>query len=117
MDEKDLKYFKEKLNKWKDDLLTEAGVSVERSLTTEQERRGDFSDLANIEADQNFLLRIKDRERKLIAKIESCLLQIEEGTYGLCKECGDEIDIKRLEARPVASLCIVCKTEQEKHER
>jgi len=117
MDEKELKHFKEKLINWKQELLKEAGVTIGQSLSRERERQGDFGDLANVEADQNFLLRIRDRERKLIAKINKCLQQIEDGTYGHCQSCGEEIDYKRLEARPVASLCISCKTEQEKYER
>ncbi|MBN1552030.1 RNA polymerase-binding protein DksA [bacterium] len=117
MDEKHLSYFKEKLLQWKQDLLKEVGVTIGENLARDRERQGDFGDLANIEADQNFMLRIRDRERKLIAKINRCLQQIEDGTYGHCQSCGEEIDVKRLEARPVASLCIACKTEQEKFER
>ncbi|MBN1356240.1 RNA polymerase-binding protein DksA [bacterium] len=117
MDEKMLKHFEEKLLNWKQELLKEVGVTIGQNLSRERERQGDFGDLANIEADQNFMLRIRDRERKLIAKIDKCLQQIKDGTYGHCKSCGEEIDIKRLEARPVASLCIACKTEQERYER
>jgi DnaK suppressor protein len=115
MNEKNLKIFEEKLLQWKDDLLKEAGFG--QKLARDQQRQGDFGDLANIETDQNFLLRIRDRERKLITKIDKCLKQIKDGTYGRCEVCGEDIDLKRLEARPVASLCIACKTEQEKHER
>jgi DnaK suppressor protein len=117
MNETDLKYFEEKLTEWKKDLMKEAGSTIEQSLNYKPTRQGDFGDLATIETDQNFLLRIRDRERKLIGKINRCLLQIKDGTYGLCESCGEEIDFKRLEARPVASLCISCKTEQEKNER
>jgi len=117
MDEKTLKYFEEKLLNWKKELIKEAGATIGNNLEREQSRQGDFGDLANIEADQNFMLRIRDRERKLIAKINRCLKQIGDGTYGYCEECGDDIDVKRLEARPVASYCISCKTEQEKFER
>ncbi len=117
MDEKTKSMFKEKLINWKRELLKEAGVTIEEKLARDPLRQGDFGDLANIETDQNFLLRIRDRERKLINKIDGCINKISEGTYGLCEECGEEIDIKRLKARPVASLCIACKTEQEKHER
>ena len=117
MDEKTLEIFREILLSWKRDLLKEAGVTIGEKLARDPLRQGDFGDLANIETDQNFLLRIRDRERKLINKIDGCLKKIDDGTYGLCEECGEEIDIKRLKARPVASLCIACKTEQEKHER
>ncbi len=117
MNEKQLKHFQEKLTDWKQNLLKEVGVTIGEKLSQSQIRQGDFGDLANIETDQNFLLRIRDRERKLISKINGCLKQIEDGTYGRCETCGDDIDPKRLDARPVASLCIACKTEQEKHER
>jgi len=117
MDDKELKYFEEKLLEWKSALLKEAGVTHTTTLSQEITRQGDFGDLANIETDQNFMLRIKDRERKLIKKINSCLQKINDKTYGLCEECGEEISSKRLDARPVAGLCISCKTEQEKHER
>jgi DnaK suppressor protein len=115
MDKKTLKMFEEKLQNWKLELLRGSGMGDD--LARDQQRQGDFGDLANIETDQNFLLRIRDRERKLIAKIDKCIQQISDGSYGHCEMCGEEIDIKRLEARPVASLCIACKTEQEKHER
>lgn len=117
MDDKQLVKFKEKLIAWKHELLREVGVTIGENLTQDGHRQGDFGDLANIETDQNFLLRIRDRERKLIIKINKCIKQIEDGTYGICETCGDEIDFKRLEARPVASMCINCKIEQEKHER
>lgn len=117
MDKKKLKHLEDKLIAWKHELLKEAGITIGENLSRERERQGDFGDLANVEADQNFMLRIRDRERKLIAKINKCLQQIEDKTYGNCEECGEEISLKRLEARPVASLCISCKTEQEKLER
>lgn len=117
MNEEQLKYFENKLMEWKKTLLREAGITISESLSEELTRQGDFGDLANKETDQNFLLRIRDRERKLIQKIDACLQKMKDGTYGLCEGCGEKIDVKRLEARPVASLCISCKTEQEKHER
>jgi len=117
MDEEQLKYFEKRLNEWKQKLLKEVGITIGENLTQNEIRQGDFGDLANLETDQNFLLRMRDRERKLITKINKCLTQIKDGTYGHCELCGEEIDFKRLEARPVASLCIACKTEQEKHER
>ncbi len=117
MNKTQLAHFEEKLIEWKKTLLREAGVTMSENLTEEISRQGDFGDLANKETDQNFLLRIRDRERKLIQKIDSCLQKIKDRTYGLCETCGEEIGVKRLEARPVAGLCISCKTEQEKHER
>ncbi len=117
MDKKQLEYFENKLLEWKNTLLHETSDAISESLSEELSRKGDYGDLANKEADRNFLLRIRDRELKLVQKIDACLLKIKNGTYGLCEGCGENIDIKRLEARPVASLCIHCKTEQEKHER
>ena len=117
MDDKQLEYFENKLIEWKKQLLREAGVTLTDKLSQELTRQGDFGDLANIETDQNFTLRIRDRERKLINKIDACLKKIENRTYGQCDACGEEISVKRLDARPVAGMCISCKTEQEKHER
>lgn len=117
MDEKQLKYFEQKLIEWKQSLIREASASLSKNLSEETNRQGDFGDLANLETDQNFMLRLRDRERKLIQKIDSCLKKIEDQTYGLCESCGEDINPKRLDARPVAGLCISCKTEQEKHER
>lgn len=117
MDDKQFEYFEQKLHEWKNSLIKEAGISLSENLSEEVSRQGDFGDLANIETDQNFMLRIRDRERKLIQKIDTCLQKIADKTYGLCESCGEEIAQKRLDARPVAGLCISCKTEQEKHER
>ena len=81
-----------------------------------QERNGDFpdpTDRASLESDRNFLLRIKDRERKLITKVKEALERIDNGTYGICESCGKPISEKRLMARPVTTECIECKTEEE----
>jgi DnaK suppressor protein len=77
----------------------------------------DPTDRATLETDRNFMLRIRDRERKLISKIKEALERIEDGTYGLCEACGEPISEKRLLARPVTTLCIECKARQEKQER
>ncbi len=77
----------------------------------------DMGDQASAEADRNFILRLRDRERMLLKKIEETIERIESGPYGICEECGNEIGIKRLEARPVTTLCIDCKTRQEEEER
>jgi len=76
----------------------------------------DMNDQATAEADQNFALRIKDRERKLIKKIDEALDRLMTRTYGICEDCGEEIPLKRLKARPVTTLCIECKTRQEQEE-
>jgi len=77
----------------------------------------DLSDRATAETDLNFGLRVQDREQKLIQKIKEALERIDEGTFGVCERCGDLIEAERLKARPVATLCIDCKTEQERDER
>ncbi len=77
----------------------------------------DMGDQASAEADRNFMLRLRDRERMLLKKIEETIDRIDNGPYGMCEECGSEIGIKRLEARPVTTLCIECKTRQEEEER
>ena len=76
----------------------------------------DMNDQATAEADQNFALRIKDRERKLIKKIDEALDRLAMRTYGICEGCGEEIPLKRLKARPVTTFCIECKTQQEQEE-
>jgi DnaK suppressor protein len=116
MNEKDLQFLTEKLRAWKEELISEATRTVD-DMTEEKAQFADPTDRASMETDRNFLLRIRDRERKLISKIDLALERIEEGIFGLCEECGEEIDFKRLEARPVATLCIECKTLQEEEEK
>jgi len=77
----------------------------------------DMGDQATAEADRDFMLRLRDRERMLLKKIDEAIDRIENNTYGICEDCGNEIGIKRLEARPVTTLCIDCKTQQEEEER
>jgi DnaK suppressor protein len=77
----------------------------------------DMGDQATDESNRSFMLRLKERERKLLAKIEDAIERIDTKNYGICEECGSEISIKRLKARPVTSLCIDCKTLQEEEEK
>lgn len=95
-------------------LLREAGVAL--TNRTEFETFPDLSDQASAEMDQNFLLRLKDRERKLIKKIDEALDRMSGNVYGICESCGGDIPYKRLKARPVTTLCIDCKTLQEQEE-
>ncbi len=95
-------------------LLQEAGVAL--TNRTEFETFPDLSDQASAEMDQNFLLRLKDRERKLIKKIDEALDRMSGNVYGICESCGGDIPYKRLKARPVTTLCIDCKTLQEQEE-
>ncbi|KIX13641.1 RNA polymerase-binding protein DksA [Dethiosulfatarculus sandiegensis] len=116
MDEKQLAYFKNLLEEQLQTLLNEAGRTV-AGMIDPKENYPDPTDRAALESDRNFLLRIRDRERKLISKIEEALQRIEDGEYGICESCGDDISPKRLEARPVTTLCIECKKRQEAKEK
>jgi DnaK suppressor protein len=112
MKKKDIKYFTKLLTERLENLLAEANETVS-GMTGEITSFPDPTDRASLEADRNFLLRIRDRERKLILKIREALERINKGTYGICEACGSEISIKRLKARPVTTQCIGCKTKEE----
>ena len=99
-----------------DELLKEADRTVV-GMTDSKENFPDPTDRAALESDRNFLLRIRDRERKLISKIKEALLRLDEDTYGICESCGEDISFERLEARPVTTLCVDCKKRQEANER
>jgi DnaK suppressor protein len=116
MEKKKIEYFKDLLEKRLQELLTEAGSTVS-DMTDSKEYFPDPTDRASHESDRNFVLRIRDRERKLIIKIKEALARIDDGTFGICEECGDEIGEERLHVRPVTTLCINCKTESEKKEK
>ena len=113
MNERQRDYFRRKLLAWKDDLLKEA-KETRRLLQDENLNHPDFADRASSETDHAIALRARDRQRKLIAKIDAALTRIEDGTYGYCEETGEPISMKRLEARPIATLSIEA---QEGHER
>ena len=113
---KKLEFFKKLLNERIDELLSQANETVS-GMTSHKENLPDPSDRATLESDRNFTLRIRDRERKLIGKIKEALERIEQGTYGICEDCGEEISTERLKARPVTTLCIDCKKSQETEER
>jgi len=98
------------------DLLEDAGKTVSE-MTVTKENFPDPNDRASLEADRNFELRIRDRERKLIAKMQEAIRRIDDGTFGVCDDCGGPISEKRLLARPVTTQCINCKTKQEKIEK
>ncbi len=115
MNEEQLEYFRDKLDKMKGDLLSEADKTIS-DMTDHSSQYPDPTDRASAESDRNFELRIRDRERKLLAKIGQALERIEDQSYGICDDCGDDIAIPRLEARPVTTMCIECKTKQEQNE-
>ncbi len=111
-----LEEFRQLLQEQMDQLLREAGKTVSE-MTDEKTNFPDPTDRASLESDRNFELRIRDRERKLISKIREALDRIEDGEFGECEDCGDRIGEARLKARPVTTLCIECKTEQERQEK
>ena len=116
MNKKDLNYFKKYLEGRLEELLSQAGDTVS-GMTTPKENFPDPTDRAALEADRNFMLRIRDRESKLIKKIKEALERIDNGTYGICDSCGEDISIKRLKARPVTTQCIDCKSKEEAMEK
>lgn len=116
MNKRDLTFFRELLAEKKAELLNEAGRAV-NGMTDEKENFPDPTDRASLESNRNFMLRIKDRERKLISKIDEAIQRIEDGAYGLCEECGEPIGVERLKARPVTTLCIDCKNAEEAAEK
>jgi len=112
-----LEAFEKQLTDWKAELEIGQSVNVQAMHEQEQTSFPDPTDQASMETDRNFDLRIKDRERKLIKKIDQALNRIKEGEFGACDSCGGDISIKRLQARPVTTQCIECKTAQEQEER
>jgi DnaK suppressor protein len=113
MNERQLEYFKQKLLNWKDDILRESRETLSH-LQTETENHPDLADRASSETDRALELRTRDRQRKLIAKIDEALRRIDDGSYGYCEETGEPIGIARLDARPIATLSLEA---QERHER
>lgn len=113
MNERQKAYFRDKLLRWKEEILRESRETLEH-LQKENENHPDFADRASNETDRSIELRARDRQRKLIAKIDAALMRIEDGTYGYCEETGEPISLKRLDARPIATLSIDA---QERHER
>ena len=116
MNAKMKEYFRQKLVSWKKNLLKESSQTL-NNLQNENEAKPDITDRASEEIDRSFELRTRDRERKLINKIDAALQRIEDGSYGYCDETGDPISIKRLEARPVATLSLEAQEMHEKAEK
>ena len=116
MNDKQLKHFKELLMQRRQELLGHAENTV-NDMNDQKENFPDPTDRASVESDRNFILRLRDRERKLIVKINEALERIENGEFGICETCGEEIGAKRLEARPVTTQCIDCKTRAEASEK
>ncbi len=113
MSERHREYFRRKLVAWKEDILRESRDTL-TALQNENENHPDFADRASSETDRAIELRARDRQRKLIGKIDAALSRLDEGTYGFCEETGDPIALRRLDARPIATLSVEA---QERHER
>ena len=113
MSSEQIEYFRSKLLSWKDSILKESKETIE-DMQTDTRNIPDITDRASEETDRALELRTRDRQRKLIAKIDSALRRIDDGTYGFCEETGDPISFKRLDARPIATLSLEA---QERHER
>ncbi len=116
MNKKDLAYFRIKLEDMSSNILTEAEKTIS-DMTDHTDNYPDPTDRASAESDRSFELRIRDRERKLLNKIKEAIERIDNGSYGICDDCGDDIAKERLEARPVTTYCIDCKTRQEQEEK
>lgn len=113
MNERQREYFRRKLVQWKQEIIRESHETL-ATLQNENENHPDIADRASSETDRAIELRARDRQRKLISKIDAALQRIEEGSYGYCEETGEPISLKRLEARPIATLSLEA---QERHER
>ncbi len=113
MNERQREYFRQKLLAWREDILKEAKETL-LHLQEENQNHPDLADRASSETDRAIELRARDRQRKLIAKIDEALTRIDDGTYGYCEETGEPISLRRLEARPIATLSVEA---QERHER
>ena len=117
MNSKMKKYFRLKLVNWKKDLLKESSLTLDNLQMNVSTSKSDIADRATEEIERSFELKTRDRERKLISKIDDALKRIEKGSYGYCEETGDPISIKRLEARPVATLSLEAQELHEKKEK
>ena len=113
MNERQRDYFRRKLIAWKEEILREASETIQ-TLQSENDNHPDVADRASSETDRSIELRARDRQRKLISKIDSALSRITDGSYGYCEETGEPISLRRLDARPIATLTIEA---QERHER
>ena len=117
LNKKDLKRFKSMLDESKRQILASAKKTLSEESSFDTDDLPDEIDQASSEYAQSMIFRLRDREKFLLAKIEKALARIENGTFGICEKCEEEISMKRLEARPVTTLCIRCKEEQEQKER
>ncbi|SDN62086.1 transcriptional regulator, TraR/DksA family [Desulfonauticus submarinus] len=115
MQPQDYEFFRNMLLEMKNEILAK-GESTLEDMSEDVEVYADPADRATAESDRAFTLRLRDRDLKLVKKIDEALARIEDGTFGICEECGEEIGLARLKARPVTTLCIQCKSKQEEEE-
>lgn len=115
MNRREVKFFRGLLTRRMEELLYEAGKTA--AGMGGEENFPDPTDRASLETNRNFILRIRDRERKLLFKIQQALKRLDDGEYGICEACGEKIGVARLKARPVTTLCIECKSSQEVEEK
>jgi DnaK suppressor protein len=115
--DRELAEIRQDLEAQRKSLLSDAGLIIGQGLNYGAENLPDLGDQASAVTDQNFMLRLKEREQRLLKKIDEALDRMTNGTFGVCESCGGDISIKRLKARPVTTLCIECKTKQEEDER
>ena len=116
MNERQKEYFRRKLILWRESILAESRETL-AALQNESENHPDIADRASSETDRAIELRARDRQRKLISKIEAALARIDDGTYGFCVETGDPISLRRLDARPIATLSVEAQERHEKREK
>jgi DnaK suppressor protein len=116
MDSKQLEAFRVQLLEKKEDIVTEAEKTMSE-MNDQTTNIPDPNDRATVESGRSFELRIRDRERKLVSKIDEAIVRIDDGSFGTCEDCGELIGLQRLQARPVTTLCIDCKTAQETQEK
>jgi DnaK suppressor protein len=117
MRKRELNFFRRLLEGRRQEIIDEAERALGSMNQKTQDSIADPADRATLESDRNLLLRIREREGKLLAKINAAFARIDRGVYGVCEECGDKIGLARLKARPVTTLCIACKSAQEERER
>jgi len=117
MNKVQLKKFKTLLTEKRDEIVKKAKQTLEEDMTLDSNDLPDEMDLASSEYLQSFTFRLRGREKVFLDKIEKALRKIEDGSFGTCEECAEEISVKRLEARPETTLCIRCKEDQERHEK
>lgn len=117
MDQRTLDQFKKELLKRKNAIMQDANRTLNDEVHEQKEGMPDTVDRSSLETDRNFILKLRDRNRKLLKKLDEALKRIENKSFGICKDCGEKIDEQRIKARPVATLCIECKERQEEEEK